>query len=369
MTAAPLNYSKLDGTAFAAIADAHPHVVIPIEQTPDWVEFERALGRSPLGIWSYRDEAGTLVATASYVHIVRRFRESVVVVNGPVWFAERTPAAERVLMETVRRQFRDSSDVHPLYVRMQVSTLQAPATGPIEHGWYEREIVVDLTPSEADLLRSFRPNARNSIRRAQRNGVEVRSIPRKEWKEVFAAQLFPIMQETAERDGFQSFDSAYYETLLTVLGDHLRLLVAYRDGAPLSWLITTEYRGYSVYYFAGSTHEARSTFAPYLLLWEAFRVLRAAGNTACGLTGIVSENYPGLANVTTFKRNFSKNVVVVPTTYDIPLDPRRYAVVASLLAARRTGPSTLRGAVRRAAGLVRRFRTGQNAPGTPTAET
>ncbi|TKV29013.1 aminoacyltransferase [Arthrobacter sp. NamB2] len=369
MRAASLTYSRLTRSGFDSIADAHPGVVIPIEQTPDWVEFEHALGRAPLGIWAYTDAAGNLVATASYIRVVRRFRESVVVVNGPVWFAERTPAAERLLMETVREQFRHDPSVHPLYVRMQVATLQPPATGPIEHGWYEREIVVDLGPSEAELLKSFRPNARNSIRRAQRSGVEVRHIPREEWTGVFATQLYPIMQETADRDGFQSFDSSYYETLLTVLGDHVRLLVAYSDGVPVSWLITTEYRGYAVYYFAGSTLEARKTFAPYLLLWEAFRTLKAAGNTACGLTGIESENYPGLANVTTFKRNFSKNVVVVPTTYDIPLRPARYAAVASLLSARRSVPTAGRAALRCAGVLVRRGRGARSAAGVQKADT
>jgi hypothetical protein len=365
VSAAPLTYTRLDRDDFDAIAEAHPDVVIPLEQTPSWVDFENALGRTPLGIWAYRDAAGELIATASFLQVVRRFRESVVVVNGPVWFAERTPVAERLLLETVRRQFLDSTELSPLYVRLQVATLQAPATDPIEHGWYEREIVVDLTPSEGDILKSFRPNARNSIRRAQRNGVEVRHIPREEWLEVFIHQLYPIMQETGERDGFQPFDSRYYETLLTVLGDHLRLLVAYQDGIPLSWLITTEYRGYSVYYFAGSTHAARTTFAPYLLLWEAFRTLRAAGNTACGLTGIVSENYPGLANVTTFKRNFSKQVVVVPTTYDVPLHPLRYAAVASMLRARRAAPTLARSAAGRSAALFRRARASQQ----PAADT
>ena len=366
MSAAPLTHTRLDRHGFDAIAQAHPDVVIPLEQTPHWVEFEKALGRTPLGIWAYRDAAGELIATASFLHVVRRSRESVVVVNGPVWFGERTPAAERLLLETVRKQFRNQPGMNPLYVRLQVATLQPPATDPIEHGWYEREIVVDLTPSEADILKSFRPNARNSIRRAQRNGVEVRHIPREEWKETFAAQLYPIMRETAERDGFQSFDSAYYETLLTVLGDQLRLLVAYQDGTPLSWLITTEYRGYSVYYFAGSTHAARSTLAPYLLLWEAFRTLKAAGNTACGLTGIVSENYPSLANVTTFKRNFSKRVVVVPTTYDVPLHPLRYLAVASLLRVRRSAPALARSVGGRAAGLVRRTAAKQDtAQGIP----
>ncbi len=356
MSAAALTYSRLDDGGFEAIAAAHPDVTIPLEQTPDWIEFERALGRTALGIWAYSDAGGAVIATASFVLVKRRLRESVVVVNGPVWFGDRSPAAERVLMETVRRQFREDATVAPLYVRMQVATPQFPATGPIEHGWYEREIVVDLTMSEAELLKSFRPNARNSIRRAQRDGVEIRHIPREEWTAVFTTELFPIMRETAERDGFQSFDSSYYETLLEVLGDRLRMLVAYRDGTPLSWLITTEYRGYSVYYFAGSTHEARRVFAPYLLLWEAFRALKASGNTACGLTGIVSENYPGLANVTTFKRNFSRNVVVVPTTYDIPLNRTGYAVLAALLRARRSVSPIARSVRQRASSVTKGLR-------------
>ncbi|THJ68690.1 aminoacyltransferase [Arthrobacter echini] len=365
MSAEPLTYTLLDDDGFEAIAAAHPEVRIPIEQTPAWVLFEQALGRAALGIWAYTDSSGVLIATASFVQVRRRLRESVVVVNGPVWFAERTPAAERVLMETVRDQFDDHRSVDPLYVRMQVATPQFPATGPIEHGWYEREIVVDLAMSEAELLKSFRPNARNSIRRAQRNGVEVRHIPRTEWNSVFVAELFPIMRETAERDGFQSFDSSYYETLLNVLGDHLRMLVAYRDGEPLSWLITTEYRGYSVYYFAGSTHQARRLFAPYLLLWEAFRVLREAGNTACGLTGIVSENYPELANVTTFKRNFSRDVVVVPTTYDIPLRRRRYAIVAGVLRARRSAAAAAGSARQRGMSALKQLQERRGSGGGP----
>ena len=59
----------------------------------------------------------------------------------------------------------------------------------------------------------------------------------------------------------------------------------------------------------------------------------------------MSENYPQLINVTTFKRNFSRNVVEVPTTYDIPLNPARYRAVAAALKARRTLPAKARSAV------------------------
>lgn len=360
MTAPAFRAERLTPEAFETLASAHPDVVIPLEQTPQWADFERSLGREPYGLWAYYDDDGAPVVMMSLLRVRRRFRESLVAINGPVWFAGRSPVAELRLMATVQQQFAEDPGTNPLYVRMQVESPQAPADGPIEHGWYEREIVVDLRPSEDDIFKSFRPNARNSIRRAERSGVEVRTIERAEWVDVFRRDLYPILQETAERDGFSSFSPEYYEKLLSELGDYLRLMVAYADDRAVSWLITTEYRGYSVYYFAGSTHDARKTFAPYLLLWEAFKQLKAAGNTACGLTGIVSENYPQLVNVTTFKRNFSKNVVDIPTTYDIPLNPARYRAVAGLLSFRRKAPAKGRALLMGAASSLSKLRTGRS---------
>lgn len=346
MTPAPYRFQQLSREDFDALAERHPDVVIPLEQTPYWADFETRLGRDPYGIWAYYD-GGKLVATASFLRSSRRLRPSLVAVNGPTWFSERTPEAEARLVQTVQDQFRADPAVDPLYVRMQVEHQQPPVTGPLEHGWYEREIVVDLSPETEKIFAAFRPNARNLIRKAEKLGVDVRTVEREQWTTVFRTELFPIMQETAARDGFSSFDSAFYETLLDELGDYLRLMVAYVDGKPVSWLITTEYRGYAVYYFAASSRDARKTNAPYLLLWEAFKVLKEAGNTACGLTGIESENYPSLANVTTFKRNFSKTIVTVPTTYDIPLKPARYRILASALRIRRDAPSAVKGALGR----------------------
>lgn len=355
MTRSVFQTERLDGAAFEALASAHPGVVIPLEQTPQWAEFEESLGREPYGIWAYYDD-GVPVVLMSLLRVRRRFRESLVAINGPVWLGDRTPESELRLMHTVQQQFAADPMTDPLYIRMQVQHPQPPADGPIEHGWYEREIVVDLTPDEDEIFKSFRPNARNSIRRAQRSGVEVRAVDRSEWVRVFREDLYPILQETAERDGFASFSPDYYEKLLSGLGDYLRLMVAYVDNRAVSWLITTEYRGYSVYYFAGSSSDARKTFAPYLLLWEAFKQLKASGNTACGLTGIVSENYPQLINVTTFKRNFSKNVVDIPTTYDVPLNPGRYRAVAGLLKLRRTAPARGRALLMGAASSLSRLR-------------
>jgi lipid II:glycine glycyltransferase (peptidoglycan interpeptide bridge formation enzyme) len=342
VTAEHYRIEELTSEGFDRLIGLHPETMVPLEQTPAWAEFERRTGRRPYGIYAYFDDgSGQLVAVASYLHSTRRLRESMVVVNGPVWFASRTPQAEKRLLDTIRAQFTVAG-IAPLFVRLQVEHPLPDVKKALEPGWYDREIVVDLSQDEKTMLAGFRPNARQAIRKAGRVGVSVRVVDRADRQDLFRRELFPILQETASRDDFSSFSSSYYETLLDALGDYTELLVAEREGTPISWLITTEYRGYAVYYFAASSSEARRTFAPYLLLWECFRMLKARGNTSCGLTGIVSDTYPSLANVTTFKRNFSKEVVVLPTTFDVPLRPARYRALALALRVRRNGPTVAR---------------------------
>lgn len=332
-----LTVQKLSGPEFEELIAGYPQVDVPIEQSPLWAKTEQSgPGRRSYGFFAYYD-GGILVATASLMLFTRRLRQSLVAINGPAWFAARTPDMERRLAETIKDQGRTDPRIDPLYIRLQVSNPEIGVRKALEAGWYEREIVVDLAPSEDELLASFRANARQSIRKATKAEVEVRFIEPASRQEVFSRDLFPILRETAERDDFAAFDSDYYERLLRELPDQTRLAVAYHEGIAVSWLITTEYRSRAVYYFAGSSGAARGVFAPYILLWETFRTLKEAGNRSCGLTGIVSENYPQLANVTTFKRNWSKNEVDLPVTYDIPLKPVKYTVVGMYLKARRVG--------------------------------
>lgn len=330
-----LTVRKLSGPEFENLVAEYPQVDVPIEQSSHWLKTEESgPARRSYGLFAYYDD-GILVATASLMLFTRRLRQSLVAINGPAWFVLRTPQMEQRLVETMKDQARKDPDIDPLYLRLQVANPEIGVRKALEPGWYEREIVVDLEPTEDELLKSFRANARQSIRKATKAGVEVRFIEPKDRQEVFARDLYPILAETADRADFAAFESGYYERLLADLPDLTRLAVAYHDGTAVSWLITTEYRGRAVYYFAGSSFAARGVFAPYILLWETFRSLKAAGNISCGLTGIVSESYPQLANVTTFKRNWSKNEVDLPVTYDIPLDARKYAAVGMYIKARR----------------------------------
>ena len=346
-----LSVKTLTEREFELLAGRHPDVAVPIEQSPHWFKTERpSPGRRPYGLFAYYD-GETLVATAALILLTSRIRQSLVAINGPAWFVKRTVELERRLVEALGSQAQADADINPIYLRLQVAHPQIGVKKALEAGWYDREIVVDLTPTEDELLSSFRANARQSIRKANRAGVVIEFIEPERREAVFREDLFPILQETAERDDFATFDSAYYEQLVRELPELTRLAVAYHDGVAVSWLITTEYRKHAVYYFAGSSRAARGVFAPYLLLWETFKVLKEAGNSSCGLTGIVSDNYPQLANVTTFKRNWSKNEVELPVTYDIPLHEAKYAALSMYVRVRRELPGIGRRLAEKLSGL------------------
>lgn len=345
---APYRIEKVTPARFEELANAHQDVVIPLEQSPQWAAFEASTGRKPYGTFAYFD-GDQLMVIASFLHSTRRLRESIIAVNGPVWFAPRTESAETRFLDTVRQQLRSATDANPVFMRLQVANKLPQVRTALEAGWYDREIVVDLRLDEKAMLASFRPNARQALRKATKAGVTVKLIEHERRGEVFTRELYPILAETSARDDFAAFRSDYYVSLLNELEPYTELMVAYQGTQALSWLITTEYRGYSVYYFAASSAAARSTFAPYLLLWESFKMLKSRGNTDCGLTGIVSDAWPQLANVTTFKRNFSKNEVDLPPTVDVPLKGAQYAALAGVLAARRNaavGVRTLIGRVK-----------------------
>ena len=139
---------------------------------------------------------------------------------------------------------------------------------------------------------------------------------------MFEKECYPILKETGERDGFGIHPLRLYTSMLETLGENARLYVAKVDGKVEAWAITTEYRNQAMYYYGGGSAKARNLDAAYLLHWEIMMQMKQRGNLTDDFMGIDGKHYSGLKNVTQFKIKFSKNIVQVPVTYDIPLQPQ-----------------------------------------------
>jgi lipid II:glycine glycyltransferase (peptidoglycan interpeptide bridge formation enzyme) len=362
-----LTLEKLPPEEYESLVSSLPQdVYVPFEQSTAWARIQMpGDARTHYGFFAFR-EGSDLMALASIFHSNRPGRESLVMLNAPVFTAERTPEREQALVIALAERAAADPALNLTYLRMN---LEHPgsvkgAVRSFDRGGFEREIVVDLQKTPDELKKSFSSNAKTRINKSVRAGVEIREITENR-PEAFAAICFPIMEETAQRDSFDLLPLPVYQSTLTDAGEHTRLYVAYaprtaedpadtEDKIPVAWMMTNEYHFRGCYYYGGSNHRAQESSAMFALMFHILQQLSATGNIKAGLTGIASERFPELKGVEAFKSRFSKQVVDYPRLFDVPVNRTRYAVISRLIVARRELPTLARTAVSSARSLARK---------------
>jgi peptidoglycan pentaglycine glycine transferase (the first glycine) len=205
-----------------------------------------------------------------------------------------------------------------------------------------RTIVVDLSPSEDEILACMKQKTRYNIRLADRKGVSVRP-----WDDIPAFAAMTL--ETAERDGFGAHSEAYFQRaydLFSPLGA-CRLLVAEVDSDPVAAIMVFRRGARAWYFYGASTDRHREKMPAYLLQWEGMRWAKSHGCTSYDLWGIpdadeetleahFTERNDGLWGVYRFKRGFGGMVTRTMGAWDLPLIPALYRPYRWLMA-RRSG--------------------------------
>jgi peptidoglycan pentaglycine glycine transferase (the first glycine) len=128
----------------------------------------------------------------------------------------------------------------------------------------KRTILIDLRPSEQDILAQMRSKTRYNIRLAQRRSITVHmgnadDLP----------SFYRLLQVTAERAGFGVHTRAYYSLAWQLFEQQeaAALLVAW-------------------YMYGASSDEERRRMPTYLLQWEAMRWAKSRGCATYDLWGI-----------------------------------------------------------------------------------
>ncbi|MFT4147316.1 MAG: peptidoglycan bridge formation glycyltransferase FemA/FemB family protein [Micrococcaceae bacterium] len=332
---------KLTSTKFEDIAQANPKIFIPIEQSPEYDEYDRIMGgRQLLGIYGYYHD-DQLVATTRLTYFTLRMRNILLCVKGPVWFTEQTAEREEELVDTMKDYFVNEEKLNITFIRMWLTHQVSGANESFEQFLADREIWVDINPKhypdEESLMLTFSKTTRQNIRKGLRNEeLEIKEITDLDERvNLFDTDLMSIMNETQSRNNFYAHPKEIYQALLKALPDKAKLFVAYLSGEAVAWEIITEYHGLATYLFSATNEAARKNRVTYPMLYTAILSSREQGNTLCNLTGIESPKYPGLKNVTEFKRGFSKWEVDLPLTYDIPIKKSQYLFAVKALGASR----------------------------------
>jgi hypothetical protein len=233
------------------------------------------------------------------------FLRQVIVERGPV---AATPAAFEeglvLLRDWARRRGYVCASITPPYERIEASWMDgvAKATGwrAIARNVPEGTLLLDLRPSEDELLARFRKMTRYEIRRAWRSVIDVR----RGTKRSDAAAFYNVYFKRAQEKGFNVVEKDVFFNLADSIFDNDRgaLFLSEKDSELLcgAFVLRT---GSRVHYVYGAMDKRRAGGLPvgYPSLWAAIKWAKSTGATEFDFGGYAAD---GDAGVRQFKRGF-----------------------------------------------------------------
>jgi lipid II:glycine glycyltransferase (peptidoglycan interpeptide bridge formation enzyme) len=253
------------------------------------------------------------------------------------------------------------------------------------HDMQPREVfVVDIKKDKEALLGEMKPKTRYNIKLAQKRGVVVHETWNREDKKQETKQsclceevlprsnpgrclaldrhefsstknlamtkniqntnleaFLKLTKEMAQRHGITAHPENYYRKMIETLpSEMLRIYVAQYDGQIIAANLVLFFGKTATYLHGASGNEHRSVMAPFLLQWQAMLDAKERGFERYDFGGVKTisniqhstDNKNTWEGITTFKLGFSPNTqpVEFPGSYDIVVNPRKYAMYRGL---------------------------------------
>ncbi|HEX7621444.1 MAG TPA: peptidoglycan bridge formation glycyltransferase FemA/FemB family protein [Anaerolineales bacterium] len=203
---------------------------------------------------------------------------------------------------------------------------------------FRNTVLVDLTPSDVEMLGRMKQKTRYNIRLAQKKGVTVR---------VGTVDDLPLMYrmyaETSVRDGFLIREEGYYQTVWQgfmgvppspdSIQPFTEPLIAEVDGDPVGAVSMFYFAGQATYLFGMSRETHREKMPNYLLQWEAMRRAKSLGCKVYNLWGAPDEFHDsdGLWGVFRFKQGLGGVVSRTIGAWDFTPNPLLYKMYTEVL--------------------------------------
>ena len=198
-------------------------------------------------------------------------------------------------------------------------------------------LVLNLAPTEDELLANMHKKTRYNIRVAQKHGVTI-----KQEKNINA--FWKLNQQTTARDKFTSHDKIYYQTMLE--NPNIEQFTAYSIQTPIASNLCVSSGNTYTYLHGASANEHRNTMAPYLLQWHQIQQAKQAGYKYYDFWGIAPEpknnepeatshNLTWLAThsqtgITRFKAGFNGTRKHYPDAVEIITHPTKYKLFTTI---------------------------------------
>ena len=290
-------------TATADEAKIHSaHAVVTHTQAEAWDELVASHGGQPFQAWAWGElkahfgwqpfRLATANGAATAQVLIRPYRGLAVayVPRGPVLSGDKATDGELITAVVALAKAHRAA-----FLRFEPDVLENDPTAEPLRASLRRfgfktsdrtlqphsSIRLDLSPTEDQLMAGFSKGHRADIRRAERDGVEIRVGAPED-----ADVLHQMLVATNTRKNFGFHSAGYYRRLLRDFGDNARIQVAQLDGRPIGASLIMAFGSHGIYLAAGSNAAGLEHRAAHLLQWHAIGWAKERGAQTWDLWGI-----------------------------------------------------------------------------------
>ncbi|MFB3812899.1 MAG: lipid II:glycine glycyltransferase FemX [Terriglobales bacterium] len=180
-------------------------------------------------------------------------------------------------------------------------------------------MMVDLRPTEPELLLNMRSKHREHICRATRAGLAFLAGDGPEE----LRQLYSVVSRSSERQGFAMRDFSYFEELRRHLlrGGRGMIFLARKDGVPIAGILCSIFGDTAYYLYGGFDYNARQYHPNEYLHFSAFKWAKANGCHWYNMSGAGTAYPPKQGNsgfgLYNFKKGFGAKLCYSDGYFDL----------------------------------------------------
>ncbi len=182
--------------------------------------------------------------------------------------------------------------------------------------------VLDIQPTEEQLLQEMRKTTRHAIRKAEKEGVTIDIQPSLDALDRF----WPLYEQTRSRHEFVPFSKDFLKKQIEAFlpSNGVFLIFAKYQGNDVAGAILMHFGDTVFYHHGASTKLPSSVPAAQLLQWGAIREAKQRGAKRYNFWGIAPEDQPNhpFAGITIFKKGFGGYSIDYIHAQDLALSPK-----------------------------------------------
>ena len=220
------------------------------------------------------------------------------IVTAMIKEVEKIAAATKGIIFQMDPETTDESWL-PLYDELQFSKTERDIMP-------RHTLILDISHSEEDLLKTMHPKTRYNINLAHKKGIEI-IVDNSKYKE-----FYELLKKTMKRQNINLFGPNYFEKILSV--PFVKLYLAKYDGHYIAANIIVNWGNMATYLFGASDYDYRNIMAPHLLQWQAIKDAKREGLIFYDFWGAAPKDVSGREEkwigFTKFKMGFSPDAEI-----------------------------------------------------------